>query len=96
MNEEYFLDQKQQKIDRATERMETKHGSIRGIWENKCKVIQAEFEKTEAEEAEKSSKKKKKRKNQTPRPEGPIFPKKPTFATFQAPWWLTSNSAGPN
>jgi len=79
--EEYFQTQAQEKIDRATERMETKRGEIRGEWEKQCTVIQEEWEKQEAEEAEKrSKKKKKKRKNQTPRPEGPMFPAEPVFA----------------
>jgi hypothetical protein len=79
--EEYFQTQAQEKIDRATERMETKRGEIRGEWEKQCTVMQEEWEKQEAEEAEKQSKKKKKkRKNQTPRPEGPMFPAEPVFA----------------
>jgi hypothetical protein len=79
--EEYFEDQRQQKIDRATERMEAKRSKIRGEWEDKCKGIQEEWDKMEAEEAEKRSKKKKKKKkkNQTPRPEGPSFPNEPEF-----------------
>ena len=53
--EEYFQTQAQEKIDRATERMETKRGEIRGEWEKQCTVIQEEWEKQEAEEAKKAA-----------------------------------------
>ena len=81
--EEYFEDQKQQKLDRANERMETKRGEIRGEWEAKCKIIRTEWEVKEAEEAEKRKKKKKRRKQQTPRAEGPQLPAEPTFTDAQ-------------
>ena len=56
-------------------------GSIRGAWEEKCKIIRTEWEEQEAEELEKRKKKKKKKKknNQTPRSEGPILLSEPIF-----------------
>ena len=78
--EEYFELMRQQKLDRATERMESKRGAIRNTWEEKCKVIRMEWEEKEKEEEEKrKKKKKKKRKNQTPRSEGPDLPMEPIF-----------------
>ena len=37
--DEWFEDQRQQKLDRARERMEAKRGEIRGEWEERCKAI---------------------------------------------------------
>ena len=61
--EEYFELMRQQKLDRATERMESKRGAIRNTWEEKCKVIRMEWEEKEKEEEEKRKKKKKKKRS---------------------------------
>ena len=79
--EEWFEDQRQKKLDRARERMESKRGAIRGEWEERCKAIRGEWEEKEKEEAEKRKKKKKRKKNakESPRSEGPVLPPAPEF-----------------
>ena len=79
--EEWFEDQKQKKLDRARERMETKRGAIRGEWEERCKAIRGEWEEKQKEEEEKRKKKKTRRKNarESPRSEGPVLPPAPEF-----------------